>query len=104
MAERHLVADSMRVASGASSRVQAEVAEQCAHPFDVLFELTKRKTPRAADLLERHGFEERLREREAFVAESKKPLGSATATWTSRSVIPPSKTAMGESMAGAPSL
>ncbi len=50
-----------------------EVAEQCTDPFAVLFELTKRRTPRAADLLERHDFKERLREREVFVDESKSP-------------------------------
>jgi hypothetical protein len=52
---------------------KAEVARGCTDPFEVLFELTKLNTPRAAVLLERHGFEERLREREAFVVESKSP-------------------------------
>jgi hypothetical protein len=48
-----------------------EVAERCVDPFEVLFDLTKRKTVRTKGLLERYGLEERLVDRAEFIDATK---------------------------------
>ncbi len=48
-----------------------EVAERCVDPFEVLFDLTRRKTIRTKGLLERYGLEERLVDRAEFIDRTK---------------------------------
>ncbi len=50
---------------------RAEVAERCVDPYEILFDLTKRKTVSTSDLLASFGFEERLADRGEFIQRTK---------------------------------
>jgi hypothetical protein len=50
---------------------RGEVAERCIDPYQLLFELTKRKTVRTTDLLAEFGIDDRLADRALFIDETK---------------------------------
>ncbi len=50
---------------------KSTVAEDCVDPFSILYELTRRHTPRASELIARHGFSVLVAEASTFIEERK---------------------------------